>query len=145
MVIITEAKQLCSGIFWVISDNYDLSGYKFLMFDIPCGRNGISSNEQAVELNSKSGKTYNHKKLWDSEVKNKSNHRPYNKKDYNYYPRGRVEIVNDQAIIYLNPHINKSNFITKIKKDFGLFSYNISKIRVISDGSAHYECFLDWE
>jgi len=138
-----ETKQLCSGIFWIISDSFDLSDYKLLMFDIPCDHNGNPNNTHSVKLNSKSGKTYNHKKLWENEVKNNNNHRPYNRKHYNFYPRGRIEISHNKATIYLNPHINKSNFIDEIKKEFGLSAYNISEVRVIVDGTDHYHCFLD--
>ena len=80
--LLNEAKELCSGIFWVISEDYDLSGYQFLIFDIPCDPNGEPTVTPAIRLNAKSGNTYNHKKLWDSEIKNNSKHRPYNKKDY---------------------------------------------------------------
>jgi len=114
-----EKIKLCAGIFWILSDYHDLSDYELLMFDIPCDSNGKPDNTHSIELNSKSGNTYNHKKLWDSEVKNNSKYRPFNKKDYDYYPRGRVEISNNRAIIYLNPHINEPKFINIIKQNFG--------------------------
>ena len=138
-----EKIKLCAGIFWILSDYHDLSDYELLMFDIPCDSNGKPDNTHSIELNSKSGNTYNHKKLWDSEVKNNSKYRPFNKKDYDYYPRGRVEISNNRAIIYLNPHINEPQFINIIKQKFGLFPQNISEVRIITDGSDHYQCFLD--
>jgi len=138
-----KPQQLSSGIFWILSDNYDLSDLKFLMFKIPCDSNGNPNNTPSIKLNSKSGNTYNHKKIWDEEIKNNSEYRPYNKKDYDYYPRGRVEISNNRATIFLNPHINRSDFIKLIKQNFGLFPNNISDIRVITDGSTHYQCFLD--
>jgi len=138
-----EVRQLCSGVFWILSDNYDLSDHKLLAFDIPCDYNGKPNNTHSIELNSKSGNTYNHKKLWEGEIKRNNKYRPYNKKDWDYYPRGRIEISNNRATIYLNPHINKSFFIDVIKQKFGLFQYNISEIRVIPDGSKHYQCFLD--
>jgi hypothetical protein len=136
--------QLCSGIFWVLSDSYDLSGYEFLPFKIPCDRDGKPDNTHTIELNSKSGTTYNHKKLWEDEVKNNSKYRPYNRKDYDYYPRGRVEVSNNKATIFLNPHINNHDFINLIKENFGLLSSNISEVKIVSDGSEHYQCFLDW-
>jgi len=136
-------KQLCSGIFWVLSDSFDLSEFELLVFDIPCDSDGKPNNTHAIELNSKSGNTYNHKKLWESEVKNNSKYRPFNKKNYDYYPRGRVEISNNRASIYLNPHINKANFLDLIKENFGLLPENISEVRIIVDGSVHYQCFLD--
>jgi hypothetical protein len=140
---LTETKELCSGVFWILSDYYDLSDYKFLPFVIPCDRNGIPNNTHTIELNSKSGNSYNHKRLWENNIKNDNNYRPYNKKSYDYYPRGRVEISNNKATIFLNPNINKSNFIDKIKEEYGLIPYNISEVRIISDGSGHYQCFLD--
>jgi len=139
-----DNKQLSSGIFWVISDNYDLNNFKLVSFKIPCDLNGNPKNTHSIELNSKSGNNYNHKKLWDNEVKNNNLHKPYNKKDFNYYPRGRVEISNNKAVIYLNPHINKPELKDEIMNDFGIFSQYISEVRVITDGSDHYKCFLDW-
>ena len=140
---LTEARELRSGVFWVISDNYDLSGYTLLMFDIPCDPNGQPSNTHTIELNSKSGTTYNHKKLWEEEIKNNNEHRLYNKKSYDYYPRGRVQVSHNRADIYLNQHINQPTIIEEIKEKFGLYTHNISKVRVIVDGSVHYRCFLD--
>jgi len=137
-----EKKQLCSGIFWVLSDCHNLSDYRLLVFGIPCDTSGNPDNTHSIELNSKSGKTYNHKKLWENEVKNNSEYRPYNKKDYEYYPRGRVEISHNRAVIHLNPHINKPNYIDA-KKEFGLFNYSIFEVRINVDGSEHYKCFLD--
>ena len=138
-----EAKELCSGIFWVISDNDDLSNHIFLMFDIPCNPDGTLSGAPSLSLNAKSGSTYNHKKVWDSEIKNNSKHRLYNKVEYDYYPRGRVQISHNRADIYLNPNINTPKFIEEIKKNFGLSSHNIPAVRINTDGSAHYKCFLD--
>jgi hypothetical protein len=134
-------KQLCSGIFWVLSEYNDLSDYKILVFSIPCDPYGTPLNIQTIELNSKSGTTYNHKKIWENEVKNNNEYKPYNRKGYDYYPRGRVEISHNRAVIYLNPHINKPVFIDEIKREFGL---SCPDVRVKTDGSDHYRCFLDW-
>jgi hypothetical protein len=135
-------KQLCSGVFWILSDNNDLSNYKVLIFGIPCDTNGNPLNIHSIELNSKSGNTYNHKKLWEKEVKNNNEYRPYNKKEYNYYPRGRVEISHNRSVIFLNPNINKQEIIDELKSEFGLID-NIPEIRIKNDGSIHYKCFLD--
>jgi hypothetical protein len=133
--------HLCSGIFWIISDNYDLSDHKLLMFGIPCDSDGNPNNTHTIELNSKSGTTYNHKKLWEDEIKNNSEHRPYNKRDFDYYPRGRVQISHNRVDIYLNSHLNQPRFIEEINQKFGLFK--IPEVRIITDGSDHYQCFLD--
>jgi len=137
------ARELHSGVFWVISDFHDLSDYKLLVFEIPCDVNGKPVGTHSIELNSKSGSTYNHKKLWKDTIVGNSAHKPYNRKSYDYYPRGRVEISNDRAIIYLNPNIDKPFIINEIKNSFGLILENISEIRIIADGSNHYKCWMD--
>jgi hypothetical protein len=141
--LFTEAKELSSGIFWVITDNRDISDYKVIFFDIPCDIDGTPTGTHTIALNSKNELTYNHKKIWETEIKINSNHRPYNKKDYDYYPRGRVRIANNRADIYLNPNINKSNIIDEIKRSFGLSSHNISNVRIMNDNSTHYQCWID--
>jgi hypothetical protein len=140
---IKEIKELYSGIFWVLSDNEDLSDYEFIYFNIPCDNNGVVTRDLEIKLNSKNGLTYNHKAIWTEQVQNNSVYKPYNKKSYDYYPRGRVEISNNKATIYLNPHINQPDFIKKIKQKFGLMPDNISEVKISADGSNHYRCFLD--
>jgi len=137
--------KLCSGIFWVISDSTDLEDYKLLSFEIPCDVYGNVLELPDIELNAKSGNTYNHKKLWEDEIGSNPAHKPYNKQPYNHYPRGRVDISNNRATIYLNPHLNKSDIIDDIKQRFGISPKSISKVRVVIDNSEHYQCFIDWE
>ena len=99
------AKGLSYGIFWIVSDSFDLDNHKLVYFNVPCDTHGNITETPAIRLNSKNGKSYNHKAMWDSQVKNNPLHKPYNKKDYNHYPRGQVEILNNKAVIYLNPVI----------------------------------------
>ena len=141
----TEAKELCSGIFWIITDSRNIDEYKLLIFDIPYNTEGNSYDDLDVPLNAKKGLTYNHKSTWETEIKNNSDHKPYNKKEYNYYPRGRVELSGNCATIFLNPHINTPSIINEIKRKFGLSTYNIQEVRVVVDGSDHYKCFIDRE
>lgn len=69
-------------------------------------------DEFATEGIAKSGKTYNHKLLWDF-IK------PRNK-PFDYYPRGRVDYnAKGKAIIYMNPNIS-AEYIDKIKTAFGM-------------------------
>ena len=138
-----EGVELSSGIFWVISDYKDLSDYKLLIFDIPSDPQGNHSGNLQIAPNAKNGKTYNHKLMWEEQIKNNSKHKPYNKKEYNYYPRGRVEISHNRATIYLNPNINRDEIIRDIKRAFGLTSRNISEVRISVDGSQHYKCWMD--
>ena len=137
--------DLCAGIFWIITDDCDLDEYMLLSFEIACDVFGNPSGTHTIELNAKSGNTYNHRKIWENEIKNKPIHKPYNKMDYNYYPRGRVEIANNKATIFLNPRIFEPLIINEIEKRFGLTQSVISEKRVIADGSAHYKCWLDGE
>jgi len=132
--------NLSFGIFWIISDDLDFNDYKLLCFRAFCDAYGNPMKLPEIPLNSKSGTSYNHKIMWDSRIKNNPANKPYNKKSYNYYPRGRVEIANNTAIIYLSPLINQSQLIARIKSEFGLSSENISSMRIIADNSAHYEC-----
>lgn len=61
-------------------------------------------------------------------------------KDYNYYPRGRVEIRNQKARIFLNPVLNEERLIGQIKGIFGLDKDpGIQSVKVITDGSKHYK------
>ena len=140
---INEAKQLCSGVFWIITDNHDLSDYTLLSYSIPCDTSGMPIGSHSIPLNAKSGLTYNHKKLWEQEISNNPLYRLFNKKDFDYFPRGRVVISNSKAVIYLNPGINTTRIIDDIKREFGLTEQNISYVRVHNDNSQHYKCFLD--
>ena len=140
---IGNTKELSLGIFWVISDSTVLEEYKLLYFNVPCDTHGNTTETPAIQLNSKSGKSYNHKAMWDSQVKNNPLHRPYNKKGYNHYPRGRVEISNGKAVIYLNPIISQVPILDEIKAAFGLSEDTISSIKIVADNSAHYACFIN--
>jgi len=142
---ITDAQILFSGVFWVIADDAELDNYKLLAFKIPCDINGNPTGIQALELNAKSGRTYNHKKLWEDDVRNNSEYKPYNRKPYDYYPRGRVEIANSRATIYLSPHLDSIDLTEEIKREFGLRAQGLSGIRVLPDTSVHYRCYLDRE
>jgi hypothetical protein len=135
--------KLYRGIFWVISDGADFEDHILLAFKIACDRCGNITEAPPIPLNSKNGGTYNHKAVWDHQIKNNPAYKPYNKTAFDHYPRGRVEISNDKAVIYLNPFINRLIIIEKIKNAFGLNENNIRQIRVINDNSAHYACYLN--
>ena len=106
-----------SGVFWVVEG--DLLA---VLFD-----------ENAETGIAKSGRNYNHRLLWESVRP------PGCKKDYEYYPRGRVEInKRGAAVIYLNPNIGEKT-LAEIRAFFGL----PDDVRVHYDGSDHYRCYLD--
>lgn len=132
-----EDRQLYKGVFWIVDleNTYNNSNY---CFTIPSDEYG---NVQADDLylNAKSGTTYNHEKLWNTLSKRMTQGKPFN-----YYPRGRVEIQNGKATIYLNPNINTKEIVKFLVDEFNLTERNgIKKIIIHSDGSNHYKCFLD--
>lgn len=138
-----KTKELSFGIFWILPDDSESDGYNLLSFEVPCDVYGTPFGSHTMELNSKNGRNYNHKKVWETVVQKDSAYRPYNRKPYNYYPRGRVQIANNKAQIYLNQNCNTESIIEKIKEAFGLSSHTISQIRVMVDHSEHYHCWMD--
>lgn len=105
------------GVFWVTDD--ELLAFPF---DGSC-----------PEGASRSGDTYNHKKLWEH-IRPKGS-----SKSFDYYPRGRVELTNKgHAVIYMSPHIEE-HFITAIKEAFEL----PDDVMIRYDHSRHYRCRLD--
>lgn len=132
---ILESRELSKGIFWVKDcDSIKDTG---IFLDIPCNTEGIPYDDS--DLNAKTGTTYNHERTWqllDSDITDG--------KSYNYYPRGRVEISNGNAIIFANPNIANQQLIDWCVDKFKLTKANgIKKVRLIADGSDHYKCYLD--
>ena len=118
------------GIFWMVGDE--------LVYErIPCDENGVPLEPLAVDAVSKSGSTYNHERYWGRLPGNITGG-----KDYKYYPRGRVEIANGRAKIYLNPEILNEDVEREIIEAFKLSGM---PIKLIADGSSHYESYLDKE
>jgi len=71
-----------------------------------CDRNGNPAEPAAFR--SKSGENYNHKTEWAKLGRRVTGDRPYN-----YYPRGRVEIRNGKAVIFLNPVLDTDSVLKK--------------------------------
>lgn len=135
--MLKEDLQLYKGVFWIF-DLDNLDNNRNYCFTIPSDiyGNPISDTD---ELNAKSGRTYNHERLWASLPRNMTlGH------DFNYFPRGRVEIANQKATVYLNPNINTPEIQDFIKEQFNLYTKNgIKNVVFHSDGSEHYKCYLD--
>ena len=104
------------GVFWIIED--ELKAFVF---------------EEGAEYGvAKSGKTFNHKLLWEYVKPAKCN------KAFDYYPRGRVELSGKgKAVIYMSPHIGQK-FTDDINAAFALSGEVIVKY----DHSRHYNCYL---
>lgn len=117
------------GIFWCINHNTDEPS--LISKAVECDINGNVAVSD-VTYTSKSGANFNHKIEWKNIDKSISKG-----KDFNYYPRGRVEVKNSGVIIYLNPDINNDLVIGKIIEEFDL--KGVGDIKIKSDGSKHYE------
>lgn len=133
----TLKEELSKGIFWIVNPE-DMESNKRYCFPIPCNPDGVPDSYEG--LNSKTGETYNHKKYWSMLDKSYTHN-----KEYNYYPRGRVEINHGRATIYLNPNIASDKVLDFISKQFSLTKLNgIQSVRLFPDGSEHYKCYLDY-
>ena len=136
---LNEDSQLYKGVFWIVESDMVEKNRKYC-FTIPSDTDGNPTSDD-LDLNAKSGKTYNHERLWNSLPA-----RMRYGRDYKFYPRGRVEISNGKATVYLNPHINTEDVQEFIKSEFNLTDRNgIKKVVFFSDGSEHYKCYLDKE
>ena len=136
-MIIQNKHQLYKGVFW-ITDLDDIDRNENYCFKIPSDRFGNVVSD-GLDLNAKSGTTYNHEKLWRSLPRKITQGKPFD-----YFPRGRIEIKNGKATIYLNPLINTEEIQRFLIDKFNLTEANgIDKTVFSSDWSEHYKCFLD--
>ena len=137
-VKLMESKDLYKGIFWIV-DQDNLDANKKYCFTIECTPDGNSTGLYGDHV-AKSGDTYNHKKYWGLLPKEYTHNKPFD-----YYPRGRVEISNGKATIYLNPNIATKEIMDFLVDQFNLNEHNgIKKARLFPDGSSHYKCHLDY-
>lgn len=124
--------SLYAGIFWFIDS-------ELFCVRIPCDAAGnIDASSLPYAPNAKNGDTYNHERRW--EQLNDAVTRGYR---WNYWPRGRVQIRRGRAAVYLNPAIAREPIIAHIVAAFGLEGGGISSVRIIPDGSRHYQCGED--
>ena len=65
-------------------------------------------------------------------------------KPYNYFPRGRIEIKRDKAVIFLNPILNDKSVLNRLIEVFELKEENgVSAITIKNDNSWHYRYLID--
>lgn len=122
-----ESREPSKGIFWFVKKDHE-DEYKILYLGIPVSED--------IQGNSKNGLTYTHEKTWKSLVTDKE----ISSYSWNYFPRGRVELRNFKANIYLNPNIDCEPYRSMIIDAFNL---KCTPCRFIADGSNHYKCYLD--
>ena len=105
------------GVFWVIDG--ELLSFPF--------------SGDAVYGIAGSGKTFNHRLLWDHVRPRKC------RKPFDYYPRGRVEISGKgKPLIYMSPWV-PAELIPQIRIAFELDEEPAIHV----DGSVHYQCQMD--
>ncbi len=117
------------GIFWCT--NFDAESTELITVSVVCDKDGDS--QEPVQFSSKSGNNFNHRIEWDH-----LDRKITEGKSFDYYPRGRVEIKNGKATVFLNPIINKECIVRKITGAFDLMTGELNCISVKSDGSNHY-------
>ena len=117
------------GIFWCT--NFDTECPELIAVSVACDKNGDS--KEPVRFSSKSGNNFNHRPEWERLDRSITAGRPFN-----YYPRGRVEIKNGKATVFLNPAINKECIVRRIMDAFELMTGELNCINIKSDGSSHY-------
>ena len=114
---------MCKGIFWLVED-------EFVCVSVECDANGNAT--EPAEFSSKSGENFNHRIEWEKiprEIKRG--------KAYNYYSRGRVEVKNGKATLWIAPEFNDPLTIERIKLMFGLIGDSVT-VEVKVDSSPHY-------
>lgn len=117
------------GIFWCA--NFDTECPELITVSAACDKNGDS--KEPVRFSSKSGNNFNHRPEWERLDRSITAGRPFN-----YYPRGRVEIKNGKATVFLNPAINKECIVRRIMDAFELMTGELNCINIKSDGTSHY-------
>ena len=113
------------GIFWIIDG-------KPMTVSVECDAVGETVGPPP-DYSSKSGDNFNHRIEWG-----KLPRRITGGAAYNCYPRGRVEIRNGRATVWLNPVLNTPATVKTVKKEFDLHDGEI-KIEIKNDNSKHYE------
>ena len=122
------------GIFWC--DSFVRDSPHLIVVSVKCDADGKS--DRPIDFSSKSGQNFNHKAEWQKLSRSVTRGQPFN-----YYPRGRVEIKNRKATVYLNPDLNNTVVLNEIIENFELKNQqDLKSIAVKSDGSSHYHYYL---
>ena len=115
-------ERIKKGLFWRVDDS-------IITVAVECDENGNALED--VEYSSKSGDNFNHNAEWAKLPRSVTGGH-----DFDYYPRGRVEIKNGKATLWIPPSLESA--VEVIKTEFGLtfadvdFEYKL-------DHSLHYD------
>ena len=114
------------GIFWLITDR--LGEKQLICVKVSCDANGTPL--ETVTFSSKSGENFNHQAEWI-----KLSPKMTQRKPFNYYPRGRVEVRNGKITVFCHPMLTQPLYRKWITKEFEIPENS----RFIADGSSHYQ------
>ncbi len=113
--------KIYKGIFWIKQD--ERGRFIPITVKVECDKSGNVLDEQ-IRFSSKTGKHFEHKEEWKIfEAMPSGEYRGFS---YNHYPRGRVEIKNKKAIVYLNPVLCTEYVKWLITNEFGLWDIDVS-------------------
>ena len=120
---------LSKGLFWLIKNNIG----EDILFCV------VEPIKGAVNVVQPENKEMNHERTWSILDKRITRGKPYN-----YFPRGRVEIKRDKAVIFLNPILNDKSVLNSLIEVFELKEENgVSAITIKNDNSWHYRYLID--
>ncbi len=110
--------KLYKGLFWIKQDEQ----VRFIPITVrvECDMYG-NVLDDSINLH---GESFNHEKEWKIFEAMPSGE--YRGMKYDHYPRGRVEIKNKKAIVYLNPELCIEYIKRLITNEFGLWNIDVS-------------------
>ena len=113
----------CKGLFWWTRE-------RLLCVQFPCGAGGNTLGDAAplADWN-------NHRRAWARLPKDVTQG-----KAFDYYPRGRVELRQGRAYLFLSPLLCREEVVLQVKDAFGLDQL---PVLLKADDSRHYRCYLD--
>ncbi len=121
--------KIYEGIFWIKQDERG----RFIPITVKseCDEFG-NVLDARMNFSSKFEENFNHKEEW--KIFEAMPGGEYRGLPYNYYPRGRVEIKNKKATVYLNPVICNEYIKQLILEEFGLIRNDVD-VTFVTDSS----------
>ena len=133
-----KVDKLYRGIFWI----KDIESRAAVVIKAECNSNGFFTTVPDFKLLAKSGTEFNHQAAWSTLPKRETGNKPYN-----YYPRGRVEILGRiehrsnntfefTTWSYANNSLYHGHYFTdyeKAKEDFAVRSGLLQSTKLFTD------------